>query len=144
MKKYLIVLLVLILLVTGCSLFNKEKENKELAKDVILSYRLSTTESFDQPYYEVNVYADKHMTKTYSNTEGWSEVKLTDEQFQEIVDYINRDDFLSLKQDLSLAVISDGEYSEVIVYYADGTSFSVEGYEITDPVFKGLIELLNR
>ena len=146
MKKILVALLIVALTITGCSLMDskKNKRPKEFASGLILNYK--STEAYvtvDRPYYEINLYANKHITAGYSNLDGFSDKELTDEQFQKIVDYINSDKFLSLKEDLTDHAILDGTSTSIVIYYADGTTFKTGGLNVSNPTYNGLIELLN-
>lgn len=146
MKKFLVVLLVVTLTITGCSLISssKNKRPKEFASGLILTYRsMDAYGTVDRPYYEISLYANKHITAGYSNLDGFSDKELTDEQFQEIVDYINSDKFLSLKEDLTDTAILDGTSTNIIIYYADGTTFKTGGLNVSNQTYNGLIELLN-
>ena len=104
MKKCLIVVLGLLVFLVGCS--TKEKGNnslveKKLSDGLVLSYQTNVSGLESDPYYEINVYADKYITYGYSNLDGFSKVELTNEQYQEIVNYIESDAFLALDSDIS-------------------------------------------
>ena len=87
MKRYIIYLVCLLILVTGC-LSNKDNSlvKKELSNKVVLQYRANNTGLDSEPYYEIDVYADKYITYGYSHLDGFSKVELTDDEYQEIVD----------------------------------------------------------
>ena len=143
MKKLLIVSLV-ILLTAGCAIFTVNKTRpKEFASGLILTY--TTMDAYgtaDRPYYEINLYANKHITAGYSDQDGFSDKELTDEQFQTIIDYINNDKFLSLKEDLTDPAILDGSSTKVVIYYADGTTFKTGGLNVSSNTYNGLVDLL--
>lgn len=143
MKKLLIVSLA-ILLTAGCAIFTVKKSRpKEFASGLILTYTtMDAYGTVDRPYYEINLYANKHITAGYSNQDGFSDKELTDEQFQEIVDYINSDKFLSLKEDLTDPAILDGSSTSIIIYYADGTTFKTGGLNVSSKTYNGLVDLL--
>lgn len=146
MKKIIIALLIVALTITGCSLIDskKNKRPKEFANGLILTYKsMDAYGTADRPYYEINLYTNKHITAGYSNLDGFSDKELTDEQFQEIVDYINSDKFLSLKEDLTDPALLDGTSTSIVIYYADGTKFKTGGLNVSNQTYNGLIELLD-
>lgn len=145
MKKYLIVILCLIALLTGCS--TKETKSlveKKLSDGLILSYQANTSGLESEPYYEIKVYAGKYITYGYSNLDGFSEVKLTDEQYQEIVNYIESKEFLSLDNDISNNNAVSEKYSRIVIYYNDYTNLSIGGTNISDETYLGLVSLLEK
>lgn len=143
MKKYLIVIVGLLILLTGC-LANEDNSlvKKELSDNIILSYKSNKTGLDSEPYYEIYVYADKYITYGYSNLDGFSQVNLTDEQYQEIVNYITSDNFLKLSSDISNPNAEKENYSQIVVYYNNYTNFTVSGTNIDNATYLGLVELL--
>lgn len=147
MKKCLIVVLGLLVFLVGCS--TKDKENnslveKSLNDGLILSYQTNTSGLESDPYYEINVYADKYITYGYSNLDGFSKIELTDEQYQEIVNYIESDAFLALDSDISNNNDVPKKYERVIIYYNNYTNLSISGTNISDETFLGLVSLLEK
>ena len=143
MKKYLILLICMLVLVTGCSFKKEEVPSKDLAIDLVLTYEARAAQSTEwDPKYEVNLFADHYMTSTYTNTEGFKTVELTDEQYQEIIDYISSEKFTSLSSDLSDELLADGTYSSITIYYNDNTTFKVGGYNVNNDVYNELVNMI--
>ena len=145
MKKYIIVFAWLLILVTGCIMNNDKIEKKDLAADLIIAYRASSNYGTqDEPAYEINVYADKYITYGYSNLDGFTTSELNDEEYQEIVDYIQSEEFLSLEKNLTDYSVSDGTNSSFTIYYLDGSTFYVGGTNVTNETYNGLVNLLRK
>ena len=145
MKKYVICLVCLLIFTTGC-LSNKDNSlvKKELSDKIVLQYSANNTGLDSEPYYEINVYADKYITYGYSHLDGFSKVELTDEEYQEITDYIQSKEFLSLDNDISNPNMEKENYSKVVIYYNNYTNFSVSGTNIDNEVYLKLIEILEK
>ena len=143
MKRYLVVIVCLLTLVTGC-LSNKDNSlvKKELSDETILTYKSGESGIESGDYDIINVYADKHITYGHSTSKSLLNINLTDEEYQKIVNYIESDDFLSLSTDISNPNEEKNNYSQIVVYYNNYTNFTVGGTNIDNEIYLGLVELL--
>lgn len=144
MKKYLVLVILTLIFVTGC--FNQvEYKPKDLSIDHILHYEASSIYSEnDTPATNIDLYADKYIVFSYDMYDGFRKVDLTDEQYQEIIDYIQSEEFTSLNKDLSDNNGNSEIISSFTIYYADGTTFEVGGTSVTNETYNGLVNMLRQ
>lgn len=161
MKKYLIVFVILLMIVTGCSTTNQETSNSNSNSKNVSVTKYGNEEGIIAQYERYSSTADREeYTITVTNAEGKksllystvsfdgeklhskSSVKiLSDEEYQEIEDLAFSKDFLQLDGDLTTMETEGGATKYITVYY-NGTSFRTGGQNIDSKVFTLLEEKL--
>lgn len=146
MKRYLVVILLAVLVITGCGI-KKDEEKKIKDSGVVVFYKTypmhGTVESMEN-YRYVELYSDKTLKSGTANTDEFEEKKLSDEEYKEIVDYAFSKKFTSLDKDISDNRVSDGINSSITIYYNDGTSFTTGGANPNNKTYSKLVNLLNQ
>lgn len=146
MKKYLVIVLLALFVITGCG-SKKEEDKKPNDNGVVVFYKSypmhGTVESMEN-YYYVELSTDKKLKTGYANTDKIEEKYLTDEKYNEIIDYAFSKKFISLSKDISDNMVADGTRSSIIIYYSDGTSFTTGGANPNNKVYNKLVYLLNQ
>ncbi len=146
MKKYFLIFLVAILIITGCS---KKEDKVELPKkignedNVVLIYEEIQASVENSPTYKITLYNDKKLIKGWSHLDGFSTINLSDEFYQEIIDIAFSKEFLGLDKDISSSKTVGGSSYYITLYY-DGKVFKTGGTDIQNKYFKELEELLKK
>lgn len=138
MKKYLVIILLLVLFLTGC--INKKHEIQYGLgnQDIVISYRERNGNTPDSIEYQVDLFNTKVIRYGYSNEDGFKSVDLNNEQYNEIIKYAFSDEFKNLDHELGK---DEGTYESMTLYY-DYKQFKVSGYDIDNETFIKLKNLL--
>ncbi len=145
MKK-IILILVAILLLTGCSLKKVDKpKNYGNDEGLILYFEEGSWSTANPEISETRIYSDKTITYGYRTNDEKYEIgnmKLPDEAYQSIVDIAFSKKFLSLDKDITGFETEGGSSSYITIYY-DGKSFRTGGQNIKDKTYQKLVELVH-
>ena len=144
MKKYLVVLLVIVSFITiGC----RKKDTKEEVIDynlsgLVIEYKSSPVMYADPSVYTVKLYADKYITYGYSDEDDIIKIDLTDEEYEKIINFAFSDRFLSLNHNLTDPNVLDGSHSSITLYADSKVLFSVGGDNVSNSRYNRLVHLL--
>ena len=144
MKKYLVVLLVIVSFITiGC----RKKDTKEEVIDynlsgLVIEYKSSPVMYADPSVYTVKLYADKYITYGYSDEDDIIKIDLTDEEYEKIINFAFSDRFLSLDHNLTDPNVLDGSHSSITLYADSKVLFSVGGDNVSNSRYNRLVHLL--
>lgn len=151
MKKYLIVLIAFVVLVTGCGKKEDEKKFKRPEKlgnenNVVIEYESIAGSVAGSPTDRIVIYTDKkadieHTDKLVEAENRKKTVTLSEEEYQEIIDLAFQEKFMTLKTDLTTEQTAGGSVEYITIYY-DKTSREVGGQNIEDETFKKLEKLI--
>ena len=94
------------------------------------------------PVYEIKLYADKYITYGYKESDEIKKVKLTDLEYNEIVNYAFSNKILSLKKGLTDPNILDGSHSSITLYANGKKIYSNGGDNVTNGRYNKLVHLL--
>lgn len=149
MKKYLVILVALLLVVTGCG--KKEEKFKKPEKignsdGLVLEYESISGSVQGSPTDKISIYTDKrmileHTNKVFEEENSSKKVYLTEKEYQDFMDIAFSKDFLNLDKNLTTTETEGGSVRYITVYY-DDTSFATGGQNIHNDTFKKLEKLL--
>lgn len=144
--KYLKVFVVLffVFLISGCN--SDKKLYKEYNKNgLIIEYRVGsnygTLDEMNNKYI-IKLNSDKILSYGYKNDEELKSKKLTQKQFEEIINYAFSKDIISLNKDLSDPNTLDGSSSYITIYYDNNESKTMGGLNPNNEKYSKLIKLL--
>jgi len=140
MKK-LVILFLCLLCLCGCNSIIKEYK-----KDgVVIEY--SSNPNFgsmdDIINHKVMLTLSSNKTIEYIKGKNKAQIfKLTDDEYNEIINYAFGVSFSSLDNDVSDDSIMDGNHEAITIYYEDGTEKTIGGNNPTNKKFNKLVSLL--
>ena len=135
MKKALVVVvMVSVLLLTGCFSSKLEPATSEKVLEYTRSSNYGTLED-TKNYYFITVYANKKIVSGRINDTEYKEKTLTDKEYQEVMDLAFTSSFKNMGSDISDNSIMDGSSQYITLYYADGTTFKTGGLNPTKKEF---------
>lgn len=150
MKKYLVVFVALLLVLTGCG--KKKEEFKKPEKignedNVVLVYEISNGSVAGAPTTETTVYKDKNMTikhtnKMFEEENSEKTITLSEQDYQKIIDFAFSEDFMTLDKDLTSELTEGGSVYYITIYY-DGTSHCVGGQNVKNETFDKLETIIS-
>ncbi len=149
MKKYLVILVALVVVITGCG--KKEEKFKKPEKlgneeGLVLYYEDIAGSVAGSPTSKISLYTDKrmvfeHTDKMITENNTSKTITLTEEEYKKITDSAFSEEFLTLNKDLTSMETAGGVVYYITVYY-DNTSFTTGGQNINDKTFNNLKDLL--
>lgn len=146
MSKLLVIILTFILNVSGYNL-NGIKIEKQPANDGVVihysSYVAYGTIEETENVYRIKVYSDKTITYSYDLKGNFERVKLTDEQYDELINYAFSSKILNLDKDISDNDSCDGGYSYVKLHFDDDTTFETGGLNPNNKDYRKLVTMLS-
>lgn len=145
MSKLLVIILTLILNISGYSLNGIKIEKQPAKEGVVIHYSSHVaygTLEDTKNVYRIKVYSDKTITYSYDSSGKFTKVELTDEQYDELIDYAFSSKILTLDEDISDNDSYDGGYSYVKLHFADNTTFETGGLNPYNGNYKKLVNML--
>ena len=147
MKKILVIILFLTISITGCGKKKEEKVEPVTSKynlsGLVIKYSSSSVMIYngDEHGYELKLYADKYIT--YGNyDEEEKRVDLTDEEYEEIINYAFSDKFMNLSGNLTDPNVLDGSHSSITLYADNKVIKSIGGDNVSNRKYNRLVRLL--
>lgn len=137
MKKILI-LICLVLFLTACT--SKQTIKEESKEGIVIQHFVRNDNDLDNDY-NIEVYSDKKIVYSYLSYDGFEEIKLSDNQYEELINYAFSSKLLSLDENISSD--KSGVSSYVVLYFEDGTIFKTGGINPNNKNYKKVITMLN-
>ncbi len=151
MKKYLVILIALVVLLTGCGKKEEEKKferPKTLGNEnnVVIEYKSIAGSVAGSPTDRIVIYTDKkadieHTDKISEAENRKRTVILSEKEYQEIIDLAFQERFMTLNNNLTTEQTEGGSVEYITIYY-DKTSRKVGGQNIENETFKKLEKLI--
>lgn len=142
MIKYLLTILSIFLTTISYYTNISSVEEKYKLDGLIIEYSNISTSINNSPVYEIKLYADKYITYGVKDSNEIKKVKLSDIEYNEIVNYAFSNRFLSLKKGLTDPNVLDGSYSSIILYANGKEIYSNGGDNVTNRIYNKLVNLL--
>ena len=146
MSKLLVIVLTLILNISGYSLNGIKIEKQPAKEGVVIHYSSHVaygTLEDTKNVYRIKVYSDKTITYGYDSSGKFTKVELTDEQYDELIDYAFSSKILTLDEDISDNDSCDGGYSYIKLHFADNTTFKTGGLNPYNENYRKLVTMLS-
>lgn len=148
MKKYLVILIAALLVLTGCGKKEEKVNGKKIGNTdgLVLKYESIAGSVVGSPTDRILIYKDKkmileHTNDAYAEENSSLTIDLTEQQYQDVIEIAFSEKFLGLAKDLTSMETAGGLVNYITVYY-DDTSFTTGGQHITNTTFNSLEELL--
>ena len=141
MRRKIILMSLLLLICCACGM------SKNIIRsgngDLVIEYKSSpvfTSSEYNNDYY-IRLYDDKTIS-TGKGDKISTKVDVSDEDYQEIINYAFSNSFINLKEDLSDDSVMDGSSQYITLFFEDGTSKKYGGMNPTNKKFEKLYEML--
>ncbi len=140
MKKYVVVILLFLLVITGCG---KQGLPKQIGNQdgLVLVYEDSNISLKNSPTYKISLYNDKRIISEYSEQGNSYIINLSEEDYQKILETAFSEKFLDLAKNITSMETEGGSTYSVTLYY-NGKTFTTGGQNIEEKEFIKLQELL--
>ena len=136
--KRLIVLLVLIFSLVGCSKNNIEI--KEPSKDGTVLLIQEKSDEIECLGYTISLHSNRIIEKSYEMCDSFDYAELTEEEYKKIIDFAFSDKILDIKSNINN---EKNHESKLYLYFEDESQFVLEDHPITDKNYLELINILN-
>ena len=140
MKK-LVILFLCLLCLCGCNSIIKEYKKDGVVIEYSISPTFGSMDDMINDKTTIVLFSDK--TIKYTKGKNKAQIfKLTDDEYDEIINYAFGVSFSSLDNDVSDDSIMDGNHEAITIYYEDGTEKTIGGNNPTNKKFNKLVSLL--
>ena len=140
MKK-LVILFLCLLCLCGCNSIIKEYKKDGVVIEYSSNPNFGSMDDIINYRTTIVLFSDK--TIKYTKGKNKAQIfKLTDDEYNEIINYAFGVSFSSLDNDVSDDSIMDGNHEAITIYYEDGTEKTIGGNNPTNKKFNKLVSLL--